>query len=79
MDAVGAAKVECAHVSSGIYFAKNPAFCFDSAVPFGLDAGQMNAWMLEGDGPVSYTHLDVYKRQVTRRSLSAGRRSGCRA
>ncbi|WZB74486.1 twin-arginine translocation signal domain-containing protein [Achromobacter insuavis] len=35
MDAVGAAKVECAHVSSGIYFAKNPAFCFDSAVPFG--------------------------------------------
>lgn len=50
MDAVGAAKVECAHVSSGIYFAKNPAFCFDSAVPFGLDAGQMNAWMLEGDG-----------------------------
>lgn len=50
MDAVGAATVECAHVSSGIYFAKNPAFCFDSAVPFGLDAGQMNAWMLEGDG-----------------------------
>lgn len=50
MDAVGAAKVECSHVSSGIYFAKNPAFCFDSAVPFGLDAGQMNAWMLEGDG-----------------------------
>lgn len=29
---------------------QNPAFCFDSAVPFGLDAGQMNAWMLEGDG-----------------------------
>lgn len=50
MDAVGAAKVECAHVSSAIYFAKNPAFCFDSAVPFGLDAALMDAWMLEGDG-----------------------------
>jgi len=50
MDAVGAAKVECAHVSSSLYFAKNPAFCFDSAVPFGLDASRMNAWMLEGDG-----------------------------
>jgi len=50
MDAVGTAKVECAHVSSSLYFAKNPAFCFDSAVPFGLDASRMNAWMLEGDG-----------------------------
>ncbi|PJM87565.1 TRAP transporter substrate-binding protein [Achromobacter ruhlandii] len=50
MDAVGAAKVECAHVSSAIYFARNPAFCFDAAVPFGLDAVLMDAWMLEGDG-----------------------------
>lgn len=50
MDAVGAAKVECAHVSSAIYFARNPAFCFDAAVPFGLEAGSMDAWMLEGDG-----------------------------
>jgi TRAP-type mannitol/chloroaromatic compound transport system substrate-binding protein len=50
MDAVGAAKVECAHVSSSLFFAKNAAFCFDSAVPFGLDASRMNAWMLEGDG-----------------------------
>ncbi|MGB3820638.1 MAG: ABC transporter substrate-binding protein, partial [Achromobacter pulmonis] len=50
LDAVGAAKVECAHVSSAACFAKNPAFCFDSAVPFGLDTGSMDAWMLEGDG-----------------------------
>ncbi|MPT27969.1 MAG: ABC transporter substrate-binding protein [Achromobacter sp.] len=50
LDAVGAAKVECAHVSSAACFAKNPAFCFDSAVPFGLDTGSTDAWMLEGDG-----------------------------
>lgn len=50
MEAVSTKKVECGHVSSRLYYAKNPAFCFDAAVPFGLNARQMNAWMSEGDG-----------------------------
>lgn len=50
MEAVSTNKVECGHVSSRLYYAKNPAFCFDAAVPFGLNARQMNAWMSEGDG-----------------------------
>ncbi|WBX88976.1 TRAP transporter substrate-binding protein [Achromobacter mucicolens] len=50
MEAVSTKKVECGHVSSRRYHARNPAFSFDAAVPFGLNARQMNAWMSEGDG-----------------------------
>lgn len=42
--------VQCGHTSSLYYYEQDPAFCFDAAVPFGLNARQMNAWMLEGDG-----------------------------
>ncbi|UDG76322.1 twin-arginine translocation signal domain-containing protein [Achromobacter sp. 77] len=50
MEAVSTKKVECGHVSSRRYHAKNPALSFDAAVPFGLNARQMNAWMSEGEG-----------------------------
>ncbi len=50
LDAVSTKKVECGHASSGTFFNKNPAFCFDAAAPFGLNLRQMNAWMYEGDG-----------------------------
>ncbi|MCY1505267.1 Alpha-keto acid-binding periplasmic protein TakP [compost metagenome] len=50
MEAVSTKKVECGHVSSRAYYAKNPIFCFDAAVPFGLNARQMNAWTSEGGG-----------------------------
>lgn len=50
MDAVGNGTVEAGHTSGYYYFGKNPAFCFDTAVPFGLNARQMMAWMIEGNG-----------------------------
>ncbi len=50
MDAVGNKTVECGQTASYYYYDQNPAFCFDTAVPFGLNARQMNAWMLEGGG-----------------------------
>lgn len=50
MDAVGNRTVECGQTASYYYYGKNPAFCFDTAVPFGLNVRQMNAWMQEGDG-----------------------------
>lgn len=50
LEAVSTHKVDCGHASSRALYAKNPAFCFDAAVPFGLNARQMNAWMSEGDG-----------------------------
>ena len=50
MDAVKDGTVECCHTAPYYFFGKNPAFAFDCAVPFGLDARQMNAWLYVGGG-----------------------------
>ncbi len=50
MDAVGNRTVECGQTASYYYYGKDPSFCFDTAVPFGLNVRQMNAWMYQGDG-----------------------------
>ncbi|MEO6984687.1 MAG: ABC transporter substrate-binding protein [Paralcaligenes sp.] len=50
MGAVGSKAVECGQTASYYYYGEDPAFCFDTAVPFGLNARQMNAWMFEGGG-----------------------------
>src|SRR3546814_1782305 len=56
MDAVGNRTVECGQTASYYYYGKDPAFCFDTAVPFGLNTRQMNAWMYQGDGLRSEEH-----------------------
>lgn len=50
MDAVSNKTVECGQTASYYYYGKDPTFCFDTAVPFGLNTRQMNAWMEQGDG-----------------------------
>lgn len=50
MEAVGNRTVECGQTASYYYYGKDPSFCFDTGVPFGLNARQMYAWMYEGDG-----------------------------
>ncbi|MFT0533238.1 TRAP transporter substrate-binding protein [Castellaniella hirudinis] len=50
LDAVGNRTVECGQTASYYYYGKDPSLCFDTAVPFGLNVRQMNAWMYEGDG-----------------------------
>jgi TRAP-type mannitol/chloroaromatic compound transport system substrate-binding protein len=50
LDAVQSATVECGHTASYYYFGKDPTFAFDTTVPFGLNARQMNAWMYQGGG-----------------------------
>ncbi|MGO3890629.1 MAG: TRAP transporter substrate-binding protein [Paenalcaligenes sp.] len=50
MDAVGNGTVEAGQTASYYFYGKDPAFSFDTAVPFGLNARQMEAWMYEGDG-----------------------------
>lgn len=50
MDAVGNNTIECGHTCGYYYYGKDPAFCFDTTVPFGLNARQMNSWVFEGDG-----------------------------
>ena len=50
VDGVQNGTVEMGHTVPYYYYGKNPAFSLGSAVPFGLNARQMNAWMRHGNG-----------------------------
>jgi TRAP-type mannitol/chloroaromatic compound transport system substrate-binding protein len=50
LDAIQQGTVECGHSASYYYVGKNKAFAFDTAIPFGLNARQQNAWMYHGGG-----------------------------
>ena len=49
-DAVQNGTVECGQSASYFYIGKNPAFGFGTAVPFGMNARQQNAWLYLGGG-----------------------------
>ncbi|MFO0995189.1 MAG: TRAP transporter substrate-binding protein [Alphaproteobacteria bacterium] len=50
LDAVQNGTVECGHTASYYYVGKDPTFAFDTAIPFGLNTRQQNAWMYQGGG-----------------------------
>ncbi|MBP0001897.1 MAG: TRAP transporter substrate-binding protein [Cyanobacteria bacterium SID2] len=50
LDAVQSGSVECGHTASYYYIGKNSALGFATAMPFGLNAQQQNAWLYEGGG-----------------------------
>ena len=50
LDAVGDGRAEMAQTASYYYVGKDPAFAFGTAVPFGLNSRQQNAWMYAGGG-----------------------------
>jgi TRAP-type mannitol/chloroaromatic compound transport system substrate-binding protein len=50
LDAVQIGTVQAGHTGSYYYFGKDPTFAFGTAVPFGLNARQQNAWMYHGGG-----------------------------
>lgn len=49
-DAVQNGTVECGQTASYFYIGKNPAFGFGTAMPFGLNTRQQNAWLYLGGG-----------------------------
>jgi TRAP-type mannitol/chloroaromatic compound transport system substrate-binding protein len=50
LDAVQNGTIEMGHTASYYYTGRNRALAFDTAVPFGLNARQQNAWMYYGGG-----------------------------
>ncbi len=50
LDAVQSGTVEIAHTAPYYFYGRNQAFALGSAIPFGFNARQMNAWMLHGNG-----------------------------
>ncbi|MFZ5750346.1 MAG: TRAP transporter substrate-binding protein [Pseudomonadota bacterium] len=49
-DAAAAGTVEAAHTASYYYWGKDPTWAFGTAVPFGLNVRQQNAWFYYGGG-----------------------------
>jgi TRAP-type mannitol/chloroaromatic compound transport system substrate-binding protein len=49
-DAVTAGTVECAHTLSSFSIGKDPAFAFDTSLPFGLNTRQHISWLYYGGG-----------------------------
>ncbi len=50
LDSVQRGSVECGLTSAVRYVARDETFALDSAIPFGLDSRQMNAWLRHGQG-----------------------------
>jgi TRAP-type mannitol/chloroaromatic compound transport system substrate-binding protein len=50
LDAVQAGTVECGHTVNYYYVGKDPTWAFDTAIPFGPNVRQQNAWMYYGGG-----------------------------
>jgi len=50
LDAVQAGTVELGHTATYYYFGKDPAFALGTAVPFGMNTLQQNAWWYFGGG-----------------------------
>lgn len=50
LDAVQQGTVQMGHTAGYYYIGKNPAFAFDTSIPFGLTARQQSAWLYEGGG-----------------------------
>jgi TRAP-type mannitol/chloroaromatic compound transport system substrate-binding protein len=50
LDAVTAGTVECCHTCSYYSFGKEPTFAIGTALPFGMDCRQTNAWIYYGGG-----------------------------
>jgi TRAP-type mannitol/chloroaromatic compound transport system substrate-binding protein len=50
LESVQRGQVECGHTAAGYYVHKDETFALDHAIPFGLNARQMNAWMQQGNG-----------------------------
>ena len=50
LDAVKDGTVECCHTAPYYYFGKDATFAFGTALPFGLNARQQNAWIYHGGG-----------------------------
>ena len=50
LESVQKGSVQLGHTASYYYIGKNPAFAFDTTIPFGLTARQFNSWAYHGGG-----------------------------
>ena len=58
-DAVSSGAFEMGHTASYYYVGKDPAHAFFTALPFGLNAQQQNAWLESGGGQEAWNELNA--------------------
>jgi TRAP-type mannitol/chloroaromatic compound transport system substrate-binding protein len=58
-DAVSSGAFQMGHTASYYYIGKNPAHGFFTAVPFGFNAQQINAWFYQGNGLDLWNELNA--------------------
>ena len=58
-DAVSSGAFEMGHTASYYYVGKDPAQAFFTALPFGLNAQQQNAWLESGGGQALWNELNA--------------------
>lgn len=61
LDVVSSGAVPCGHTASYYYTGKSPVTAFGTALPFGLNYAQQNAWLFEAGGLAALQ--DFYKRK----------------
>ena len=69
VDAIQNGTIEMAQTAPYYFTGKNSIFAFGCAVPFGLNARQMDAWMEQGNGRKL---MDEFYAQYNMVSMSAG-------
>jgi TRAP-type mannitol/chloroaromatic compound transport system substrate-binding protein len=57
LDAVQNGTVQCCHTAPYYYVGKDPTFAFGTAVPFGMNCRQYNAWWYVGGGEGVYNEF----------------------
>ena len=50
LDAVKDGTVELGHTCGYYYYGKDPTFCIDTTIPFGMNNRQLDSWYREGNG-----------------------------
>jgi TRAP-type mannitol/chloroaromatic compound transport system substrate-binding protein len=58
-DAVSSGAFEMGHTASYYYIGKDPTHGFFTAVPFGMNAQQMNAWFTSGGGQALFDEINA--------------------
>ena len=76
LDAVQAGTVEMGSTAAYYYFGKDPAFTFGTALPFGLNARQINAWQTFGGGNELMNELFASYNCIGFPSLNTGAQMG---
>jgi TRAP-type mannitol/chloroaromatic compound transport system substrate-binding protein len=57
LDAVQNGTVECGHTAPYYYVGKDPSFAFGTAIPFGLNQRQFDAWWFFGGGEQAFNEF----------------------